>query len=188
MSLSLKKYSHLLTIIGLNIAASALISVLVWLHYDSAVNSRALLEQEETLRQQGQQLTQLRSLVERTADDRQELEQYFVDQDSLPIFIEQLELLETTQQINLDLVSVEAVSELAPLIRFNLNLTGSQSRLLAFIGALEKLPYRVQLRAGKLQSENTEAGEPSWTGELVLELLSYQPAPEIEAPKQHGTE
>ena len=94
--------------------------------------------------------------------------------------------MEKANQINLDLASVEAVSEPTPLIRFNLSLTGSQARLLAFIEDLVALPYRLQFQSGKLQSENTEASDSSWDGDWVVELLSYQPEPESE--KQNGAE
>lgn len=171
-----------------NLVAIALMAGLVWLHYNSATKSRDLLEQGETARQRSQQLARLRSLVERTADDRRELEEHFINQDSLPTFIEKLESLETSNQINLDLVSVEAVSEPQPLIKFNLSLTGSQSKLLAFIKDLEALPYQLRLQSGKLQTVTTEESGLTWTSELVLELLSYQPEPKIEVKKQNGTE
>lgn len=183
MNTFFKKHSRFLTALLLNLLALGLIGWLLWLRSDLGEKIRLLVAEQITLKERQQQLEQLRALVEKTAPDRQELERRFVNPDSLPNFIEQIESLGTKNGIESHLTTVEAVPTPTAKLKFSLRLAGPRAKVLQFIKDLEQLPYRLQFVSGNLE---TEGASDAWSGSFNVELLSYQAeAKVIENNKDH---
>ncbi|MEA1929510.1 MAG: hypothetical protein U9M92_01295 [Patescibacteria group bacterium] len=169
------RHHHLAIILILNLLA---IIGLSWLFVARAglvtEMRQSVIDQSQVYARQ-ERLSQLRDLVVNTGLDRAQLSQHFVSTLTVPQFIESLEILANEQQIELDLRNVEATAK-PPTLKLNLQLTGSRSGVLAYLRALEKLPYRLRVNTGQLQKREVgEDASESWSGNFGVELLSYQP-------------
>lgn len=173
MSTFLKKYSPLLIAILLNLAALGIFLAMLWLRSNVAFKISQLATDKATWEGRSRQLTELRSLVEKTADDRQEIRQHFVNQDSLPQFIEAVEQLAAKNSVSLQLGSIKMVNSPAPALRFEVRTSGPKNQVLNFIEQLEAMPYRLIVRSATLSLGTDEKTKESWTSIFSLDLLSY---------------
>lgn len=169
----LKNNAHLVAIMVINLLALILLSGLWWWQYNLVSQIQTLTSERATSDQRRQQLSNLRNLVERTATDRQALNQHFVTPDSLPDFIEQVERLELKHKVDLNLTSVTVVTKPAEHLNFKIDLKGPREALLQLITELLALPYRLSLDSGSLQLESSDAAAATWSADLSVDLLSY---------------
>ncbi len=176
MLLNLKLMSKITIVIMLNLAALASLAFLTWRVNQTSQAIKQKTQQLANLEGQRLRFSTLKTQMAASGPEREAINRYFVDSNSLPVFIERLEELAATNQITLNLTSaaVSAGQATPTTLEFKLTATAAFSRLFNFIALMENLPYRLrfnQLRLTPLQT----ASSTVWQATGALELLSFTP-------------
>src|SRR3989344_4547883 len=103
------------------------------------------------------------------SQDKQMVENYFVTDETLPGFIEQLEKLASSTEVVLNLTNVTLTTGANPVTRLNFNAKGSFPRLFQFVSLVDSLPYVLDLTQASFfrEEEKTEG----WNGVFNLDLI-----------------
>ncbi|MBI2099742.1 MAG: hypothetical protein HYT48_00160 [Candidatus Vogelbacteria bacterium] len=163
-------------VITLNLIALSGLGFLAWeigqiaVAIEEKANRLAKLEAGE------ERLTALRAEMETTGAARAAITHYFIDQNTLPNFLEELEGLAVGRSISLKLnnVAVATDPKTATTLKVDLDFTSSWSRALNFVALIENLPH--ELRFNHLDLKRTQASTTvAWQGLGNLEVLSFTP-------------
>ena len=120
-------------------------------------------------------LEALETLVEETADERLLLEQHFVSNDGVALFLEEVESLGPKSQTEIEILSVD-VQALVPEENLYEGLTvalsgvGTFNQIMELIARIEALPYPVSVGQTRLEVRNAEK-KKQWTLSISFTVL-----------------
>jgi Tfp pilus assembly protein PilO len=161
-------------IITLNVAAMALVGVMLWwLGGEISAEKLVKLKLVELEAQAGR-LEENKELLARASVDGDKISAYFVSDRTLPDLIESLETMAGTDGVALNLTQAAVDSKAVnPKLRLDLTATGSFAEVTNYLSHLETMPYQLIFNSLRLSQES--AGEKSvvWRLQTSLELLSY---------------
>lgn len=117
-------------------------------------------------------VNQLEQILEETEEARLKIEPLFVDEDSMVVFIEELESLADNVGVELEIKGVRFVGEdKKPL--FTLSANGSFENIYYFITLLENMTYIAEFSKVDIDKGS---GPDNWASLLELKLLSFKNA------------
>jgi len=163
----------LVILVNLVALAGLVVALILW---RSEFNELKHLYQElKTVEAQTADFNKLRQLVAGTEVQRHLLNSYFVRLADLASFIERLESLATSTEINLRFTKADVghSDEELPSAEFVFQVDGPFTNLSRFLTLLEALPLKLQLRRAELIYEPPRAKElkGEWGGEFALEAV-----------------
>lgn len=133
-------------------------------------------------------LLKTRLILNDNAESISKLDEYFVQRDEAPRFIESIENLARSLGVDLNVafVSVEAETrnkdDFKELLKMRVEVVGSWGRVMTFISALENLPFRILVQSVNVSSEKTQEdlffenaqGASSWKGNIEFSVLKIK--------------
>lgn len=116
-----------------------------------------------------------RNLVRGTENERQVLDNYFVNSNSIISFIERLESLGRASRVSLTLSSVDIDSERKNALKINLRMTGTFSGIYYLISLIEAMPYEIDVTRFSISKSASPSAKDNdlWEGETSMELFSF---------------
>ncbi len=134
-----------------------------------------LINKIELQAKQEQTLSSVKALVGDTVTLREKLNRYFVPQESVVSFIEELEGMGRRSGVAVQLDSVEEVAIVADKksggLRLMMHFSGSWANVVRYVGLLELLPIEGRLERVTVSSNAEEGG---WRGDAVFEALTLR--------------
>ena len=153
-----------------------LLGGLVWLVFSLSGRNQAVAESREELAAETavmRSMEQIRRSVITSEDEQEELKSYFISNDSLPVFLGDLEAIAQAASVQLTVTGVTGGGE-APL-SVMARARGGFAAVHHYIALVEGAPYRLEIRRLFAQHTPSEDGsEGPWTVELQIVLTSYE--------------
>ena len=165
------------------------ISVFLFLTIQSKNRSIGVMQSSiESILGANDQSVVLKNVLDETKKDRQKIQEFFVDKDSIADFLEYIESLGKSAGVK---ASVSVLSEedhfsvsgmKAPVLKLVIGATGSWQGIYRYLNLLENLPYREEISAVSLRSQvgtsfvadgkNVQSKKAEeWSGTFELNIL-----------------
>jgi len=133
----------------------------------------------EVYRTKSANLSTVQYAVDRTREDREKLEKYFISKDEIISFIERIEALGADAKVELKISGIEEVDQNT--LRFNFSTKGTFVDTMHLVSLVEHLPLKIEFRTANIRaSGNTNLGsggtkvlDSVWDGNFVAEVLSF---------------
>ena len=156
------------TIIIVGLISLVLVGVWVFIFFAVRTSSAKLVALETThLGQQSQEDNQfiIKRQLDNTQQERIKLAAYFVDEQGIVAFLEQIETLGKSIGVKVEVSSADARDKLL----ISLAAIGSFKSLLHFVQLLETLPYQLTITGLSLNGPGTTEAS-GWSGDIKIEL------------------
>lgn len=116
-----------------------------------------------------------RNLLRGTEKERQILDNYFVNSNSIISFIERLEGLGRASGVRLTLSSVDIDNERKNALKINLRASGMFSGIYYLVSLIEAMPYEIDVTRFSISKSGSSASKDNnlWEGDVSLELFSF---------------
>ncbi len=161
----------LMIFLALGLVAWRLVDSLADRNVDVAAAREELASETSVMRS----MEQIRRSVLTSADEQEELASYFVTEESIPVFLGDLEAIAVSLGIDL---SISGVSGGENSLSVGLRANGAFANLHQYVALLERAPYRIEVRRMFFQrtpAQNPLLGESyPWSADIDIILLSYQ--------------
>ncbi len=132
-------------------------------------------------------LKSIKNLIKDTENDRAKLNAYFVVDDKVIDFIEDIENLAKDTNVDLKVMSIDINDDgnntpqqnnISELLQLNLKVAGLWDNLFHFISLVDELPFRVDISKVNLQvvydSNNKDKNPTDWEGMFVVSVLKLK--------------
>ena len=119
------------------------------------------------------QIKTLADVVEKSKEDRDELDTYFLKTDGIVEFIEKIESLGSSAGITTDIKGVNVLGEGSGLLDIQLETKGSLRGTLQFLTLLELLPGALSFEKVFITEFGTDK-EKTWEGDFIVHVLSFR--------------
>ena len=164
-----KQFSAGWLVIILVVLLSAVLAVLAFLLSAKVVALKNTEKNILILNAKENNFENLQQSVASLSEDQKMITDYFVTNETLPSFIEQLEGLASSAKVALNISNVTLTTVANPIIHLNFTVVGSFPRLFQFISLVDALPYLLDLTQASLIREGKKDGD--WTGVFNLDLI-----------------
>lgn len=114
-----------------------------------------------------------RNLIRGTEEERQTLNGYFINSNSIVSFIERLEALGRASNVGMTLSSVDIDKNRKNVLKINLRVSGSFQGIYYLISLIEAMPYEIEVNRFSLSRSAGQTFTKKWEGETSFELLSF---------------
>ena len=119
------------------------------------------------------QIKTLTDVVEKSKEDRAELDTYFLKTDGIVGFIEKIESLGSSAGITPDIKGVNVLGEGGGVLDIQLETKGSLRGTLQFLTLLELLPGALSFEKVFITESGTDK-EKTWEGDFIVHVLSFR--------------
>lgn len=139
---------------------------------ESILNIRTAFKGAET---KINNLKHLENILDSVEEDSRLIANSFIDEKNLVLFIQELERVADTANVELEVVGASvptSIEELGP--KFIINVSGDFDDVYRYIALLQKVPN--QILFDKLyiyQTKSQDANEEFWRAQIELKILSY---------------
>lgn len=155
-----------------------LLGILIVLAYLLSVKVNKLKDVEKTILMfnfKEKNFDSLQDSVANFGEEKKIVEDYFVTDETLTIFIEQLEGLASSANVALEITNAAMTSGANPVMRLDFTAEASFPRLFQFASLVDSLPYALDLTQASFFQNNGEEKEKekgSWKGVFGLNLVT----------------
>jgi len=138
----------------------------------SDVKDLVLQSRQEVL--ETEQLQSTKHLINDTREQREKLNNYFVTEDEIVVFIEQIESLGSFAGVSLELNAVDVVSDAGDdALSLKFTTYGSWEGTYYLLALIETLPYNIYIERVRVLREDSENKGSQWRGDFNIRLNSF---------------
>ena len=161
-------------VIILNLIVVVLIGTAFWFLVGELYSVREAQQRAISLDSEITHLASYKRLSEQVDEGRDKIAAYFINNETLPEFIESLETLAARGGVELDLTQAEVEEKSgAKQVRLELSAAGSFSKVTDYLAQVESLPYGIAFSSVRLDKAAVpDEGPWKLTGSLII--LSYR--------------
>jgi hypothetical protein len=136
-----------------------------------------ILAEVDKAEEKNQELVTLKKTISTSEEDRQTLSSYFVTDDTIVIFLENLEALGATSNTEVKISSVTQNTEDKKL-SVAISSVGGFGNVFRFLELIEQVPYATEVKTLSLATRDdpvstTENPSKLWEADIQIELTSY---------------
>lgn len=143
---------------------------------EETIEANTALSQSQSQSDYFYELSKQKKLVATATKEREKLEGYFINQRSIPIFFEQLELLAGSTNTDYNVISAKESRE-GNMLTIQVSVNGSFKDVYEFLLGLEDLPLGINIK--KIMIQLSDRGELEsvsrypWGGLFEFDIISY---------------